>query len=93
MKRSLLQTEKKCYVCGRTDSLQLHHCIYGTANRRLSDDDGLVIWLCMPHHTGQNGVHFNKELDTKIKKASQEAWQEKYGTIEDFIARYGKSYL
>jgi len=40
------------------------------------------------------GVHFNKELDLKLKRTAQLIWQEYYNkTKEDFIARYGRSYL
>ena len=92
--KSLLQTERKCYICGTTKDLQLHHCIYGTANRRLSDEDGLVIWLCYKHHLGNDGVHNNITLDNEIKAEAEEIYLETYNkTIEDFIKRYGKNYL
>ena len=94
MSKSIIQDTKQCFVCGSTYNLQLHHVFYGTANRKLSDRDGCVVWLCMYHHTGVAGVHLNRNLDLKIKKACQEQWQNHYNkTTEDFIARYGKNYL
>ena len=92
--KSIIQEKKECYVCKRTDNLHLHHCLYGSANRRLADEDGLVVWLCMPHHTGQNGVHFNKELDNRLKKEAQLAWMRtNEKSVEEFRFRYGKNYL
>jgi hypothetical protein len=67
---------------------------YGTANRRLSEEDGCVVYLCRRHHTGGAGVHNNRKVDLTLKARCEEAWLEEYGkTIEDFIARYGKNYI
>lgn len=94
MKKSILQRNKTCYICGTTFNLHLHHVYYGTANRKLSDADGCVIYLCQAHHTGAHGVHFNKKIDLTIKARTQITWQKHYNkTTEDFIARYGRSYL
>ena len=94
MKESILQTEKACYICGNTLNLHKPHVFYGIANRKLSDADGCVIWLCHSHHTGVRGIHQNIAVDNVIKRRMQRAWQEHYGkTKEDFIARYGKSYI
>lgn len=81
-------------MCGTTQNLHVHHIFYNTANRKLSDQDGCMVYLCAYHHNASNiGVHFNKNLDIQLKKRCQKAWQEKYGTTEDFIKRYGKSWL
>ena len=94
MKKSLLQNEKVCYVCGTTVNIHCHHVYYGTANRKLSDADGCVVYLCQYHHTGVMGVHFNKKLDNMLKRKCQLVWQDHYGkTKKDFIARYGRSYI
>lgn len=97
MKKSLLQSggyDNYCYVCGATQALHRHHIFYGSANRQLSEADGCWVYLCYMHHNGGNyGVHFNKELDLKLKRLTQEAWEQKLGSREDFIKRYGKSWL
>ncbi len=94
MVKSILQRGEACYVCGTTLNLQLHHIFYGTANRKLSDADGCVVYLCLNHHTGAQGVHFNRKLDLTLKAKAQIQWQTHYNkTKEDFIKRYGKSYL
>ena len=94
MVKSILQSEKVCYICGTPIGLHLHHIFYGSANRKLSDIDGCVIYLCERHHTGAQGVHFNKKIDLTIKARCEQAWLEYYDkTIEDFIARYGRNYI
>ena len=94
MSKSILQRDKACYVCGATLNLHLHHIYYGTANRKLSDADGCVIYLCQAHHTGDYGVHHNRNLDITIKSKCQIQWQRTYKkTKEDFIKKFGRSYL
>lgn len=90
---SIIQTEKECFVCGTTYNLHSHHCIYGTSNRKQSEKYGLKVWLCQEHHTGREGVHFNKDLDILLKKLSQAHFESKCGTREDFRRIFGKSYL
>ena len=93
---SILQKKKECYICKTIYNLECHHCIYGIANRKLSERDGLKVWLCVEHHRGSYGVHGNNghDLDLKLKKKSQLAWQEYYNkTKEDFIKEYGRSYI
>ena len=84
----------ECYVCGRQDNMELHHIYKGTANRRLSDMYGCVVYLCLPHHMGTYGVHgkYGHDLDMKLKTECQKAFEEKY-TREKFIEVFGRSYL
>nr|DAW56164.1 MAG TPA: Recombination enhancement function protein nuclease, DNase, HYDROLASE.4A [Caudoviricetes sp.] len=94
MKKSLIQQGKYCYVCGTEYALHRHHVFEGTANRRLSEEDGAYCYLCYLHHNGSNrGVHFNKELDLLLKRRTQEAWEKTKGNRQEFINRYGKSWL
>ena len=94
MKDSILQRDKACYICGTTQNLDRHHIFFGTANRRLSEEDGCVVYLCRRHHTGGAGVHNNRKVDLTLKARCEEAWLEEYDkTIEDFIKRYGRNYL
>ena len=40
------------------------------------------------------GVHFNKELDLKLKRLCEQNWLAvRNKTEEDFIKEYGKNYL
>lgn len=92
---SILQNNKMCYVCGCCNGLELHHCIYGTAKRELSEKYGLTIWLCREHHrTGKNAVHFYKPLDENIKRYAQEQAMKHYKwNIEDWMRIFRRNYL
>lgn len=97
MKRYSIITKdlEHCVECGRYN-VELHEVFFGTANRKISIEDGLVIPLCkIQHHNGNLiGIHKDKELNEKWKKIAQQKWQEHYNKTEDeFRARYGKSYL
>lgn len=95
MKRySLIQKDKRCIVCGTTLNIHTHEVFFGK-NRRKSIEDGCCVYLCGKHHNQSNeGVHFNYDLDLKLKIAMEKAWLKKYDkTIEDFIERYGKNYI
>lgn len=92
---SIITKSKKCYVCGATYNLHLHHCLYGTSNRAKADKMGLVVYLCQEHHTGQSGVHMNpnKGIDLSLKMVAQATFESKVGTREEFIREFGKSWL
>ena len=100
---SLLQKTKACFFCGSTRrDLHRHHVFYGTANRRKSEEDLMWVYLCPEeHNTSSIGVHFNKELDLKLKKIAEKVWIANYTSkdeniedrIDKFIKRYGKNYL
>lgn len=91
--KSIIQTEKECYECKTIIGLEDHHCLHGTANRRIAERFGLKVWLCNEHHRGRKGVHGgNTYLDIKLKQKAQEVF-EKAHTREDFIKVFGKNYL
>lgn len=92
--KTVLQKEKKCYVCGTTYNLHDHHIFFGTSNRKHSEKRGLKVWLCGMHHNLSNeGVHFQKPLDTHLKKLAQEYYEEHINTREKFIEEFGRNYL
>ena len=91
--KSIIQKEKECLVCKAVHNIHLHHCFFGTANRKNSEKYGLTVYLCARHHNmSNNSVHFNKELDLKIKQTEQAEF-EKTHTREEFRAIFGKSWL
>ena len=91
--KSIIQTERECYVCGTTQDIHEHHIFEGTANRRQSEKYGMKVFLCGRHHNMSNqGIHFNKELDTSVKQMAQEIFEETH-TREEFREIFGKSYL
>lgn len=91
---SILQNEKKCYVCGQELGLHTHEVFFGK-NRQNSIEDGCCVYLCGRHHNlSKEGVHFNHSLDLKLKKEMEKKWLETYDkTIENFIERYGRNYI
>ena len=92
--KSIIQNNKECYITGCTTGLHEHHIFEGNGRRKLSEQYGLKIWLIPElHNMSNNGVHYNKELDLLIKRVGQKAFEEKYGTREDFIRIFGRNYL
>lgn len=93
--KSILQKNKECYICGRTNNLHEHHVIHGTANRKKSEEQGLKVWLCVDHHTGTEGVHTHKELDNKLKQKAELEWllYDWNRSIQDFYNIFGINYL
>lgn len=91
--KSVFQDEKVCFVCGNTHNIEEHHIIYGTSNRKISEKYGLKVYLCHHHHTGDRGVHFNKDLDLKLKVMAQEYYEAHYGNRNAFINAFGRSYI
>lgn len=89
--KSIISNSKRCYLCGTEQNLQIHHCIFGTANRKKADADGLFVHLCASCH---NAVH-NQDIWEKraLQEIAQEKWEERKGSRNEFIKRYGKSYL
>ena len=84
----------RCYICGSGSKVATHEVFYGTANRKKSIEDGMLVNLCGKHHNlSSEGVHFNKELDMRLKQKAQSVWENTYGDRKEFIKRYGKYYL
>lgn len=81
----------KCFICQSERNLEVHHCFFGTGNRRLSDKYGLTVPLCAYCHRGQNGVHHNKQLDLYIKRYAQLKFEEIY-SFEKWMELFKKNF-
>lgn len=99
MSKSIMQNKKECYLCRflydyeNKTNLQEHHCIHGTANRTLSEEYGLKVYLCISHHTaGINAVHTDRNMDIILIKNAQKKFEEKYGH-DKFMKVFKKNYL
>lgn len=80
-------------MCGDTQNLHTHEVFFGSANRKKSIQYGLQVKLCPKHHNmSSKGVHFDKVLDTHLKKFAQTKFEEKYGH-EKFMEVFKKNYL
>ena len=94
MSKSIISNDRVCLLCGSSVNLHKRHVFYGTANRKLSEEDGCWIWLCANHHNMTDySVHFDHHLNRRIQRETQMIWEGRYGSREDFIKRYGRSYL
>jgi len=92
-KRSIITEDMEhCIICG-SPYVHCHHVFFGTANRKISDRMGLVVPLCMEHHTGRTGVHFDRQLDLLIKGIGQQVYEKQIGSRDEFIKTFGQSYL
>lgn len=89
---SIIQTERKCIVCGSTRGTEVHHLYFGVPGRKNSERYGLKVCLCREHHTGNSGVHQNRELDLKLKRIGQAAFEEQHSR-DEFMKIFGRNYL
>ena len=92
--KSILQNKKESYISGNTYNLEEHHIFFGTANRKVSEKNGLKVWLTSEEHRGTYGVHgkLGRDLDIRLKQDAQKKYEETH-TREEFIKLIGKSYL
>ena len=59
----------------------------------MSEKNGFIVPLTNDEHNMSDyGVHFNKELDLKLKRECQQKFEETH-TREEFIRLIGKNYL
>ena len=93
MTKSILQQgDPRCFICGRVRELERHHIMPGVANRPLSEKYGLWIWLCHEHHTGKDGVQYNRKLADHIKRLGQIAFEARHSR-EEWMQAFRKNYL
>lgn len=92
MSKSILQTERVCYLCGRQYGLERHHILGGTANRRLSEQYGLWVWLCHECHTGTDGAQYDREKNLRLKSEAQMVFETLYGH-DKWMQIFRKNYV
>lgn len=90
--KSIMQTEKECWVCKKTYPLEEHH-VFGGINRRNSEKYGLKVWLCHNHHNEPPfGVHYDPEFMLFLHKVGQRKFEETH-SHEEFMKIFGRNYL
>lgn len=82
--------EHQCSICGAYGT-ELHHIEFRSQVPTLKDCPLNHIYLCPQHHRdGRVGVHFNKELDKKLKLKFQNKleflWDKAYLSRQDVQA-------
>lgn len=96
MAQSIIQTERECYLCGRTDDLHEHHCLEGAyrgnkKNLYGAEKYGLTVWLCPRCH---RETHASESRMAFFRKIAQTTAMRHYGWDEwEFIKRIGRSFL
>ena len=89
---SLLSPVKECYVTGARINLHRHH-VYGGPLRQKSEQWGCWVYLRADYHNmSEHGVHFDRQLDLRLKRECQEAFEARFGH-EKFMEIFGKNYL
>ena len=87
--KSILQTEKECFITHCTTGLDKHH-IFGGALRNWSEKNGLWVWLRHDIHMSYHQKH-PEELK-RLKRIAQ-AEYEKTHTREEFMNHVRKNYI
>lgn len=91
---SLYGDERACIICG-SPYVHLHHIYGGSGRRSVSDREGCWAYLCPAHHNmSSSGVHFDRDLDLRLKEDCERRWCDRNGkTKDDFRAVFGINYL
>lgn len=85
------QIVKKCYLTGRTDSLDKHHCMNGPF-RKKAEAFGLWIFLQHDVHMKLHQTPQGQKVAIWLKQQAQEAFERKYGH-EKWMKEFKKNYL
>ena len=84
-----------CFFCGRVAEAE-HHLIFGSGLRELAEEDGLKVPCCHRCHnmgTVIGQIHGNIMAEKLSKMLGQAIYEAKIGDRQDFMLRYGKSFL
>lgn len=86
----------QCWKCGKWGKMERHHIFEGVANRKKSEEFGLVVLLCGEecHRNGREAAHRCGETALRLHRWGQRKFmEEQHATEEDFRRVFGKSYL
>lgn len=89
MKSIITKDMEHCFICGACDP-QIHH-IFNGSNKRKSEKYGLIMPLCMNHHTGDEGVHTIPYKMKETKEFGQRMFELYYPDL-NFLEIFGKNY-
>ena len=101
-KASILQnrSDGTCYLCVRLHGdyrihkyREEHHIFPGNPGRKLSEAEGLKVYLCLEHHrTGPGAVHRNPQISRILQQDAQTKYEKIYST-EQFMKLFGRNYI
>lgn len=89
-----------CYLCAKLEDdirekkdLEEHHVFPGTYGRKVSEENGLKVYLCPEHHrTGPAAVHRDHAMLRIIQEDAQREY-EKTHTRAEWMELIGRNYL
>ncbi len=87
--------DRACFICGSRERVELHH-IFGAADRKKSDEDGLTVFLCARcHREGKTSAHGSGETAQLLHAIGELMWLRAHpeASVWDFRQRYGRNYL
>lgn len=84
----MINDKYKCFLCGRTGTLQKHHCLHGI-RRKAADRYDLTVWLCVDCH---QKLHDKGIGDLQLEQEAQKHFEDQYGH-EKYMQEFGKNYL
>lgn len=100
-RKSIMQpkTDRRCYLCMLLDGnfqyhseLEEHHVLFGNT-KWISDEYGLRVNLCIPHHrTGKAAVHNNNKNAKLLMRIAQNQFMERYPEL-DWMEIVRENYL
>lgn len=83
----MIVADKKCYLCGRVEALEVHHCLHGSY-RKMADKYGLTVYLC---HWCHARLHDHGDYDRDLQELAQIHFEKIYGHNE-FMRLFGKNF-
>lgn len=90
--KSIMQTEKECYITKSTLNLHKHH-IMNHAFRNKSEHYGLWVYLRSDWHIQTPyAVHNDRKLDLRLKREAQERFEVLYGH-DLWMQEFKRNYL
>lgn len=98
-KESILQEKDgRCYLCMKSGDYRIHpvthkHHVYPGALRKISDENGFTVNLCVKHHEfDAAAVHENQDNMRRIQRDCQRKYEETHSR-EEFMNLVGRNYL
>lgn len=99
-KPPILDTERNiCFLCAhlkgdiRRKRTEAHHIIFGGGRRKISEEEGLKVWLCLLHHRfGPEAVHNNQEMRKLLCNLAQKRFEETH-TREEWMQLVEENYI
>ena len=92
MESIIQKKDGRCFLCREIRSPLEEHHIFGGPRRKISEAEGLKVYLCIEHHrTGPSAVHRNKEMRELLQAYAQQLWEEQ-NPERSWMDLMGKNY-